>query len=391
MKKKTALGIAGIMMVSVMSGCTGVSSKYLPDVDYAKYVKLCEYKGVEAQAVIYEVSDDEVDMGVEESMYEYATYTPITDRNAKEGDYADIDYEVKIDGKVEEDYSGENEEIVIGEEYLYPEMEKALVGMKTGESKTVEVELTEEFADEEDVGKTASVKVTLNKISEENIPECNEAFVKEKTDYETMADYREAIKTGIAEEKEQEYKGGTISEIMDYLIEHSEFDGYPQELYEQCKENYDSNNEYYAAMYGMTLEGYEETFGLTEEIKEEEINYNVNYELVIGAIAEKEGIDCTETEIMDYVESIYELYGYESAEAFLTDYSEEEVGYQVVLEKVTEFLYENAKKAEISEEEYLEQMEEEMLEDEFDEEDEEEIIGIEGEEQDEADEETEEE
>lgn len=360
MKKTQALGLTAVLMAALLSGCGNTSSEYLLDVKYSKYVKLCDYKGVEATKVKFDITETDVQEQIEQNLYDYVTYDEVTDRGIETGDYANIDYVATMDSKEAEGYSGEGEDILVGEGYIYPEVEEALVGMKAGEDKTVEVTLTDEYAEEGDVGKKLSVKVTLNEISIENLPEYNEEFVQENTDFKTMEEYEESVKKQLQESKEEEYKYVAAEEIMAYLVDNSEFDGYPQELYDECKENYDSGNEYYASMYGMELEDYLDTFGLDEETQKQDIENNVHYEIVVGTIAQAEGIDCTEKEIKDFIKDVYADYGYESEEAFSADYSDDEIGYELIYEKVIDFLYENAKFNEISEEEYLQEQEADM-------------------------------
>lgn len=360
MKKTQALGLTAVLMAALLSGCGNTSSEYLLDVKYSKYVKLCNYKGVEATKVKFDITEADVQEQIEQNLYDYVTYDVVTDRGIETGDYANIDYVATMDNEEAEGYSGEGEDILVGEGYIYPEVEEALVGMKTGEDKTVGVTLTDEYAEEEDVGKKLSVKVTLNEISVENLPEYNEEFVQENTDFNTTEEYEESVKKEMQESKEEEYKYVAAEEIMAYLVDNSEFDGYPQELYDECKENYDSSNEYYASMYGMELEDYLDTFGLDEETQKQDIEDNVQYEIVVGAIAQAEGIDCTEKEITDFIKDVYADYGYESEDAFSADYSNDEIGYELIYEKVIDLLYENAEFNEISEEEYLQEQEADM-------------------------------
>lgn len=358
MKKLVVWGLTTVMVATSLVGCGKSSSKYLLDVDYKDYVKLCEYKGVEATKIIYEVTDEAILEEIEYSLYDYATYDPVLDRGAENGDYAAIAYEMTINGEKNEDLSVDEEEVLIGEGYLYPELEEALVGMKPGESKDVEVELTEDYVEESLVGKVASVTVTLNEITVEKLPEYNLDFVKENTEFDTMEEYEASIKESLLASKEEEYQYLAIEEIFAYLIDNSEFNGYPEDLYSQCEEAYNQSNEYYASMYGMELDEFLNFFGVDEETKKEEILSNVYYELVIGAIAQAEGIDCTEQEVNEYVDEIYGIYGYETAEEFLKDYSREEIGYDLIYQKVSDFLYENAKFIEKAEEEYLAEQDE---------------------------------
>ncbi len=354
MKKVIALGLTSLMIATSFVGCKSTSSsEYLLDIKYSDYVELSSYEGVEATKIVFDVTDEDVLEEIEYNLYDYATYDPVTNRGVEVGDYANITYTTTIDGKVNDNYSGEEEDVLVGEGYSYPELEDALIGMKAGETAKVEVELTEDYAEEELVGKKATIDVTLNEITVENIPEYNEEFVKENTEFETMKEYEKSVKESLIASKEEEYMYVAIEEIFADILKNSKFDGYPDELYAQCEEMYDQNNAYYASMYGFELEEYMEMFGIDEETREEDIKENVHYELVIGAIAQAEGIDCTEKEINEYVDEIFLDYGYESAEAFLEDYTMQEIGYELIYQKVSEFLYEKAKFVELSEEDYL--------------------------------------
>lgn len=355
MKKIIALGMASVLIMAGITGCRQ-SNPYLKNISYSKYVDLCDYKGVEASKVTFEITDEEVQSAIDEEMYDYVTYDPITDRAAKEDDYANVTYKTTIDGKENENYSAQDEDVVIGEGYLFPEVEEELVGMKTGDNKKIDVEITEDYAyDDADIGKKATVDVTLNEISKEIVPEYNDDFVKENTEYKDKAEYEAAKKKELEESREEEYKSAAVQEIMQYLLDNSKFNGYPDDLYTECEENYNNDNEYSASMYGMELSEFEEMLGLDEDTKKQDIINNVNSELIMGAIAQKEKISCSKKEVDQFVKDNYATYGYESAEDFLKDYSEEEVGYQLTYQKVADFLYDNAKLTEISEDEYNEQ------------------------------------
>lgn len=357
MRKKIVLGLAAVMMVAGLTGC-GNKNPYIENITYSDYVKLCDYKGVEASKVTYEVTEDEVQEAINEDLYEYVTYDEITDRAAQNGDCANITYTTMIDGEESENYSGEGEDIVIGEGYIFPEVEEALVDMNTGDKKKVDVEISDDYAyEEDDVGKKATVEIALNEISQENMPELNDDFVKENTDYKNKAEYEEAKRKELEQSKEDEYRSASVQEIMEFLLDNCEFNGYPDDLYKQCEENYNNENAYNAAMWDMELSEFEEALGLDEETKKQEIETSVNAELIIGAIAQAENITCSKKEIQQYIKDNYADYGYESEDEFLEDYSENDVGYQITYEKVTDFLYDNAKLTEMSEDEYYEQQE----------------------------------
>lgn len=361
MKKRTILCGVGVLAVLALAGCGKKTSsdQYLLNENYADYVTLCDYKGIKAQKVSYSLSEEDIQDAVAEELSEYAELQEITDRAAQEGDTVDIDYEVKLDGAVSEDYSGSEEETVLGDGEILPELEEALVGMKAGEKKTVDAVLTEDFADEEDIGKKVVAELTLNKISIEILPEYNDQFVKENLEFDSKEAFEASIREQLMAEKDEEYREATLSQIMEYMLEHSTFDGYPKELYKKCETEYDEGNEETAAMWGMEMAEYQEFFGITEEDREAEIQSMVQQELVIGAIIQKEDYHCTEEDIKQFVDGIYEEYEYDSAKEFREDYGDEEIGAAILYDRVMNLLYDNAVLEEISEEEYLASQEDE--------------------------------
>lgn len=353
MKKKMLLGATAVMMALSVLGC-GTNDTKSSDGVYDKYVKLGTYKGVEAPVIKYDVTDEEVQEEVQMSLYQYAEYTDVTDREVKDNDYVNITYTGTLDGEPSEDYSGEEEEYQVGYGSFFDEVEKALIGVSIGDTISVEFDLTADNAYfEEDAGKKVAMEITLNGIFTESLPEYNDEFVTSYTDYSNTEEYEESVKQSLLETKESDYKSYTVGEIMEKIVDASEFDGYPEDLYAQCEANYESTNAYYAQMYGMELDEYYETFEIDDDTKKEDILSDVHYELVARAIAEKEGISVSQDDIDAFVEDNYEDYGYETKEAFFQDYTNEEIEGTLLYDKVMEFLYENVKGKEMSEEEYL--------------------------------------
>ncbi len=344
MKKNLSLVVASVMLMTCLTGCNN-------------YVKLCEYTGIEATNVVYDVTDEEVQEEIEYAMYDYVTYDPVTNRGVEEGDYANISYTATIDGEVNEDYAAEGEDILVGEGWTYPELEDALIGMKSGDTTAVEFTLTADYAEEELIGKKICLDVVLNEITVENIPEYNVEFVKKNFEFDTLEDYEAYMKETLLASKAEEYKYVAVEEIFSYIIENSTFNGYPDELYKQCEEVYNQNNEFYASMYGMSVEEFLEMSGIDEETKKQEIEASVNYELVVQEIAKAEGIEVTDEEVTEYIEGIYAEYEYESVEDFMADYTTDEIKSELVYQKVSDFLYEKATLVDMSEEEFLAEQE----------------------------------
>lgn len=356
MKKKLLVVTSMLLVMAMCFGCGKKSSKYLLDIDYGEYVTVCDYKNIPATKVTYEITEDEIKQRVNEDLYAYVTYDPVTDRGAKMGDYVNIDYTGSIDGKQSADYSGEQQDFLLGEGYFFEKAEDQMEGMKTGETKDIEIQLDEMNAvNEDDVDKTLSLSVTLNEISVEHLPEYNADFVKENMGFDSIDKYEESVKQDLENSKEEQYKSSAIQEIMNYLYDNSVFNEYPQELYGQCEKDFNTLNQQYADQYEMDLDEYLDLYGIDADAKNDILVEEVNFRLIVGAIAQAEGIDCTDQEVEDFAEKNYESYGYETVEEFKNQYTEEQLGYEALYAKVTQFLYDNAKFTSITEEEYIQQ------------------------------------
>lgn len=358
MKKKIAICLSFVMVLSMCFGCGKKTSKYLMNIDYSDYVTVCEYKGVPASKVTFEVSEEEVKQRVQDDLYAYVTYDPINDRSAKLGDYINMDYKGSIDGVELAEYTDSDIDILLGEGYFFEDAENDIEGMKTGEEKKIDIVLDESTAiNETDIGKELSLQVVVNQISVEHLPEYNDDFVTTNMNFDSMQAYEESLKKDLENEKTQQYKSAAIEEMLRYLYDNSVFDKYPQELYDQCEEDFNSFNSACAEQYDMELDEYLELYGIDEEAKNEILIEEVNNRLIICAIAQAENIDCEDDELETYVQNYYEDYGFESPEDFQQQYTEMQIGYEVIFEKVTDFLYENATFTTISEEDYYQQME----------------------------------
>lgn len=384
MKKGITFALTGLMVMTLLTGCGSKKSQYLYDVDYSKYVKLCDYKNIEVEVVDVAlgdpkseedakkaISDEEVEEAINEEMYDYIEYNDITDRDNPEiGDYVNIDFVGTLDGKEVEDYTGQDD-IPLGQEYFYPEVEEQMLKQKVGDTFECKVTLDEDFAmNEEEIGKELNLKVTINSISEEIVPELTDEFVKENIDYDSVDEYKKETRRNIYEGKIEEYKNNAVNEMIEKIVADSKFDGYPQELYDKCEEEFNASNEEYASQWGMEVNEFLEAMGMDEAACKEAIEDNVKYELVFGALAIAEGLDCSIKEINDYADEEYTYYGFENKEDFLKNFSKEDIGYMILCEKVSDTLFKLAKKNTISEEEYLDRVaaEEAELYDEEDEE-----------------------
>lgn len=353
MKKKFAAVLTAALTISVLAGCSSAS-----DTTYGKYIKLGEYKGLSVNKIKTEVTDDDVEYEIGYALEENAEYTE-ADRGAQDGDQLNIDFTGTIGGEEFDNSSDTDYDLVLGSEDFQPEFEEQLIGAKAGDTVTFTITLSEDYEDAH-AGEDADFTVTVNSVQEINIPELTDEYCQEYTDYDTVDEYRAGIKAELESYYDEENSSTAGSDALSQVIDNSEFSGYPQELYDQCKAEYDASNEAMAEMFGLEVE---DIMGTDDDIKAavEEMVYT---EMVVSEIAEKEKITVSEDEYTEYVNSIYEDYGYDSVEDYKADYTEDETMSSILYDKVTAFLLENASITEVSEDEYYDYGDEDYEDDE---------------------------
>lgn len=227
------------------------------------------------------------------------------------------------------------------------EFEKNLIGKKAKENVTFRITYPEDY-DEELGGKEAEFSVTVNSVSEVIVPEYNDAFIAEVTDYASIKEFEEATMEELMLNAQEESESNAGSDALQKAVEQASIDGYPQALYDACYNSTIEEYQEYAEMFDMDLS---EFMGDEDEMEAEVLNW-VNEILVSQAIAEKEGFTVTDENFNDDAEELALDYGYDSLEEFTEDYGETYVRLNLIKERAIDFLYEHADLQEVSGEEY---------------------------------------
>lgn len=343
MKRKSLFILTGVMAAVLFTGCEKKGAYS----DYAKYVTLSDYKGIEVERVIYTVTQDDLDAEIENLLYSYSETTEITDRPAQEGDIVTIDYVGTIDGEEFDGGSEEDCEVELGTDSFIDGFEDALIGMELGETKTFTVTFPEPYDGELD-GKDAEFTVTMNEIYQLEMPEMTDAFVKENTEYLTVSELEQGYLQELQESYDDDSNSTAAYDALYQIMEDSTIDGYPDNLYNETKDEMNAFNEQIAEMFGMSVEDlygedYDEDMAILEY---------VNEKLTVYAIADAEGLEVTDEEYDSYVEDIIAYYGYDSVEEYEEDYSAESTKYEILYEKVMDVLIENCTFIDVDEEDY---------------------------------------
>ena len=202
-------------------------------------------------------------------------------------------------------------------------------------------------------GQKIHVTLTVNSVSEIERPELTDEFVASISDFDTVDAYKEDLKKSLeaSADENNEYTAG--SDALTQVVENSTFKGYPDDLYNTCKDLYDQTNQAYAEMLGLDVSDFEGT----EEETKAAVESMVYEDMVITSIAEKEKLTVSDDEYQKYVEDNLDTYGMSSVEEFESTYSKDSVMEELLREKVQKLLLDNAKITEVSEEDYYQEYE----------------------------------
>lgn len=344
MKKRSILLILAAASVSLLSGCQkeDTTSKY------AKYVTLGDYKGLTVDRIVYTVTEEDVEAEIENLLYSYSDSIPVTDRGALEGDMVNIDYSGTIDGEAFDGGSESDCEVELGSDSFIEGFEDQIVGMKTGETKEFSVTFPEDYDGELD-GKEAVFTVTVNEIYQIELPTLDDEFVKENTEYTSIADLEMGLREELEASNEDESNYTASYDALYMVIDNSTVGGYPEEIYQEALDEITASNNQIAEMFGISVE---ELYGDDYDPDAAALDY-LTEKLVVYAIAEKEDLSVSDEEYQSYVEENYPLYGYETQEEYEKDYAPESTKYELLYDKVLSFLLDNSNLNDISEEEYF--------------------------------------
>lgn len=278
-------------------------------------VKLGKYMGVTVTKIDTSVSDEEVDAALEQERQKNGRMVTVTDRAVQTGDTAVIDFEGFMDGVAFEGGKGENHPLEIGSHSFIDGFEDQIVGKNVGDEFDVNVTFPEQYQAAELAGKPAVFKVKVNEIKCNELPELDDEFAQEVGGVDTLAAYKEELKKGLVEKKEEEAKKTKEDEAIQKIIDKSEMDIPEAMITTQCE----SMVEEFAqrlAQSGLSMEQYMQFSGTTidqlmEQVRPEALS-RIQSSLVLEQIAKDENIEVTEEDIDAEIEKMAKMYGMEA-------------------------------------------------------------------------------
>ncbi len=309
--------------------------------------ELGKYKGIEVKKIEYNVTDEDINHELSHMQEHNARLINIEDRPVEKGDITVIDFEGFVDGKAFEGGKAENHELEIGSNTFIPGFEDQIIGMKIDEEKDINVKFPDEYFSKDLAGKDATFKVKLHEIKKKELPELNDEFAKDTSEFDTLEELKKSIKDRMEKENEQKQKYETEEEVIKAVCDNIKVD-IPSGMIETETENMLKDIENRLSYQGLKLEQYLKMLGKTKEEMQKEYEPQaieaIKSRLMLEAVIKAEKIEATDDEIEEKMKEMAKNYGRENDEEFMKN--ENVANYikeGIKSEKAVNFLVENAK------------------------------------------------
>ena len=278
-------------------------------------VTLGAYKGIEVDKVDVTVSDEEVDAEIEKERDRNARSISVTDRAVQDKDQTVIDFEGFVDGVAFEGGKGENYPLTIGSGTFIPGFEEQLIGKNIGEETDVNITFPEDYQAEDLAGKPALFKVTVKEIKEKQLPELDDEFAAEVSEFDTLAEYKEDVKKNLLEKREKDVKNAKEDAVVDAIIENASMD-IPDAMIETQQRQMIQEFAQNIQAQGLSIDQYFQFTGLTAEKMMEQVKpqaeKRIKSRLVLEAVAKAENIVASEEDFDNEVAKMAEMYKMEA-------------------------------------------------------------------------------
>ena len=299
-------------------------------VDVKPEIKLGDYKNIELEKVEYNVTDEIIDNELKRVQDTNGRLVDAADREVQDGDHLKIDFEGSDDGVILPSGSAEGQNLEIGSNTFIPGFEEQLIGKKIGEEVEVKVTFPEDYQEESLMGKEASFKVTIHEIKEKELPELDDEFAKDVSEFDTLEEYKASIKENLEENFKRRKKIELENRVIDEVVSMSELD-VPEAIINSQLETEVGEFDHQLRSQGIELEQYLSMTGSTmEEIKEQlrpMALKRATADLVLEAIAKEENIEVTEEDIDNELNRIAKQYNEEDGKKFIQDMKKRDLSF----------------------------------------------------------------
>ena len=316
-------------------------------VEVVPEVKLGKYKGLEVKKHEHTLEEERVDKELEQVRNRQARFVDV-ERKTQMGDVVTLDFSGSIDGVKFEGGTAEGHRLELGSKSFIDNFEEQLVGLNIGERKDVVVTFPENYGAVELAGKKAVFDCLITKIEEKQLPELNDEFASNVSDFETLEEYKQDIRKHLQESLDEHNRRENENNLIEAVVNNSEVE-VPNVLVERQLDMFVRDFEMRLSYQGMRLEDYLEWSGTKiEDLKEErreQATQTVKTRLVLEALINKENLNVTEQELEDKIKGLAERYK-KNVEDYKKSLGEKQIMYfenELLMAKVIEFLQKNNK------------------------------------------------
>lgn len=346
--KESELEIVSQPKIDVVQIEAGKEFIFTAEVAVKPEVELGEYKGVEVPKSDVSVSDEEIMAEIDKEREQNSRIITVDDRAVEDGDMTVIDFEGFIDGVAFEGGKGTDYPLTIGSHSFIDTFEEQLIGKNIGEEVDVNVTFPEEYHAEELKGKPALFKVTVKEIKKKELPELDNDFVEDVSEFSTVDEYKASIKTKIEEKKADEAKSAKEEATIEKIIEGAKMEIPDAMVDSQVRQMAEDFARRISAQ-GLTIDQYFQYTGLTSDKLLEQMRpqalKRIQSRLVLEAVADKENFEVTDEDVNNEINDMASAYQMEADKLkdLLTDADKENMKRDIQVKKAVEFVTENAK------------------------------------------------
>ncbi len=293
-------------------------------------VTLGEYKGIEVDKYSTDVTEEEIIAELEKEQQKNARTILVEDRAVQDGDEIVLDFEGSVDGVPFEGGKAENYTLTIGSGSFIPGFEEQLIGTESGSDVDVKVTFPEDYHAEELQGKEAVFQCTVHEIKTKELPEIDDEFAAEVSEFDTLDEYKTDIEAKLKEQKESEGKSRKEDQAVDQAIENAGME-IPELMLDTQVDRMKNEFAQRIQAQGINLEQYLKFTGMTEEKMLEELRpqaeKRIRTRLVLEAIAKAENIEVSDERVDEEIQKMAEAYNMEVDK--LVEYMSEEERQQI--------------------------------------------------------------
>lgn len=345
--KESELEIVAQPEIEVTQMEKGTNFIFTATVAIKPEVTLGDYKGIEVEKKEAEVSEEEITAEIDKAREANSRLITIEDRATEDGDTVIIDFDGYVDGKQFEGGYAEDYTLVLGSHSFIDNFEDQLVGKNLGEDVEVNVTFPEEYHVDELKGKPALFKVKIKEIQKKELPELDDDFAQDVSDFDTLDEYKADVEKKILENKENQIKREQEDQIIEKIIENAQME-IPQQMITAQTRQMTQEFAQRLQSQGLSLEQYMQFTGLTPQKMMEDLEpqalKRIQSRLVLEAVVAAENIEASDEEIDKELENMASMYQMEidKLKELIGDDEKKQIGMDLAVQKAVEFVVKEA-------------------------------------------------